>query len=477
MVSYRQAILPLVFLAASIGAQARPVPEPIVLKKNQHEEAQFGYKPEYACNVPSFDSKNRPYMRSRALDLHSTGFFHTLRDGKWVKRSFEQAVKDKYPDFERFDRGAGWFYSHAVFDDSDRMYSVVMVRLNGGKRVVVLLYSTDYGKTFQVYELPGAWPNIELRNDCHPLPGPPLISTMRQLKKHPTAKWGAYHSVMLTLPTVTEEGLEIPEPVVATDSCLGMCEHAGGASFATTLDGKTYITWGKMVESDDLPGVPTMVAVFDRANCTVSEPVFVGHAPPVNDSHNAPGICADSKGHIHVVSGAHGDHFYHYVSRSPRDIAGGFDGPATMLDGGFEHPDPDNPTRPARQTYLGMVCDPDDTLHVGFRWWRRGKNDPYFPEKAYGALGYQSRPAGGKWSEGRALVIPPAHGYSNYHHKLAMDRKGRLYYSYTYFNKQPNFIYGKDYSHYAFPAILTSGDGGKTWELAETRHFAEGVGK
>ena len=479
MMRMRYALLLVVLMAAVAGAGALPVPEPIVLKKDRHEEAQFGYKPEYVCNVPSFDSKNRPYIRSRGLDLHETGYFHTLRDGKWVKRSFVEAVKAKYPDFERFDRGAGWYYTHAVFDDADRMYSLVQVRRQGGKRTVCLLYSTDFGRMFQCYDLPGTWPNIELRNDSQPLAGPPLIATLQQLRKSDKAKWGAFNRMMITQPKVTDKGLEIPKPMVATEACIGMCEHSGGASFVATIGSKSFIAWGEITEDESLPGVPTMVAEYDRETGKIGRPMLVGYAKPLNDSHNGPGICADSKGRIHVVTGAHGDHFFHYISKKPADLSGGFEPPLTMLDHGFTHPNPapKYQGRPARQTYLGLVCAPDDTLHAAFRWWICEKDDLYHPNMNYAALGYQSKPGDGPWTDARKLIVAVADGYSNYHAKLAVDRKGRLYISYTYFNKQPHWVYGKKPSHYNFPAILTSGDGGKTWELAETAHFAAGIDK
>ncbi len=459
---------------AGESVMAIEVPEPIVLKKNQHEPAQFGYAPDYICNTPSFDSHNRPYIRSRGLDLHETGYFETLRDGEWVQRSFVEAVKARYPDFERFDRGAGWYYTHAVFDDDDNMYSILQVKC-ADRKTAALLFSSDYGKTFTCYDLPGTWPNIEVRTDAHGLPGPPLIATLQRVANHPTARWGAYYRLLLTQLVVSEDGLELPEPVAVTEKCFGMCEHSGGASFATTLGSKTHITWAEMREEEDLPGSPTFAATYDRETRSVGDPVFVGHAPPVNDVHNTPGICADSEGYIHVVTGAHGDHFYHYRSQFPNDLSGGFEDALEMLDHGFTLPDPDRNGRPARQTYLGLVCDPTDTLHAAFRWWIRDEDDPYHPGRVYAALGYQKKPASAEWTDARKLVVAVAHGYSNYHAKLAMDRNGRLYISYSYFNKQPNWVYGEDPSHYNFPAILTSGDGGATWELAETEHFSAGV--
>ena len=87
---------------------AAPVPSPIVLKPHQHEEAQFGYRPDYLPHVPGFDRFNRPHIRSRGADMHETGFFQVLCAGVWVQRAFAEAVREAYFGFDEFQYGGGW---------------------------------------------------------------------------------------------------------------------------------------------------------------------------------------------------------------------------------------------------------------------------------------------------------------------------------------------------------------------------------
>lgn len=465
----------LVLVVSLIGAA--PVPSPIVLKLHQHEEVQFGYRPDYLPNVPGFDCENRPYIRSRGADMHETGFFQVLWDGVWVQRAFAEAVRKEYFGFDKFQYGGGWYFSHAVFDDDNDMYSIAQVRTQNREVHSLLLYSTDGGNSFQVYPLPVTGGvqklNIELRNDGQPLPGPPLVSTMHRVKQHP-ARWADYFRLQVLRPIKSEGRLIIPEPIVVTDRCVGGATHSGGASFAATVDGKTHFVWLEITDDAHAPGTPTFAGTYDHATGAVTEKVLVGYAPPVNDGHNAPGICADSEGYLHVVTGAHTFSFRYTKSLAPNDISRGWTQPVKLL--GSEYAiDHGKQTTEGQQTYLGLVCDSHDTLHVVFRWRRKSTNDPHFPNKDYSVLAYQRKTRNGDWGAPRVLVVPPVDGYSSYHHKLAIDRRDRLYLSYTYLSEGPRNPYTAMDGYYHFPALLTSGDGGDTWALAETRDFAEGM--
>ncbi len=456
---------------------AAPVPSPIVLKPHQHEQAQFGYRPDYMPNVPSFDAQNRPYIRSRGADMHDTGCFQTLERGAWVQRPFAEAVKAACFGFESFQYGGGWYFSHAVFDDDGDMYSIAQVRTQNRKVHSLLLYSTDGGNSFQVYPLPVTGGvqklNIELRNDCQPLPGPPLIAFMHRVKEHPS-RWADYFRLQVLRPVKSAGRLIIPEPTVVTDKCIGGATHSGGASFATTIGGNTHFVWIEIADDAQAPGTPTFVGTYDHATGEVTEKVLVGYAPPVNDAHNTPGICADSEGYLHVVTGAHTFSFQHMKSAAPNDISGGWTQPVKLL--GAEYSiDHGKQTTEGQQTYLGLVCDSHDTLHVVFRRRQKSSNDAYFPNKDYSALAYQRKPRNGAWEAPRVLVVPPIDGYSSYHHKLAIDRRDRLYLSYTYLSEGPRNPYRTMDGYYHFPAVLMSGDGGESWELAETKDFAAGI--
>jgi hypothetical protein len=122
-----------------------------------------------------------------------------------------------------------------------------------------------------------------------------------------------------------------------------------------------------------------------------------------------------------------------------------------------------------RQTYISLVCDPQDALHIAFRQWRR-KVDDYHSGQNYAALSVQSKPKDQPWGPARPLVIPPVTGYSIYYHKLTIDRRGRLYLSYSYWTNDES--YQNDFpDRYHHRAVLVSKDAGKSWKLAETRDF------
>ena len=71
-------------------------------------------------------------------------------------------------------------------------------------------------------------------------------------------------------------------------------------------------------------------------------------------------------------------------------------------------------------------------------------------------------------------MLPPVAGYSIYYHKLTIDRHGWLYLSYSYWTSDTT--YQDDYpDRYHNRAIVVSKDGGRTWKLATTQDFLEGM--
>ena len=443
---------------------------PIVLKPFKHEASQFGYDPRYVTNVPSFDSRNRPYIRSRTADRDRTGFIHTLRDGRWVKRKFTQAVRDAYPEFEGFIKGGGWTGSRVVFDAEDHLYTPLAIRLKDGSSKNILLYSRDYGKSFSVHELPDGELNMEYRTGHNALTRPPLISVMRVRAEHPHGRWTDYYNLRVIQPRKRDGRLEMGEPVLITGDALHMTRHSGNASFAASGPEKTFITWAECTPTNDAPGTPTYVATFDPEENRVYGKQLVGYAAPPNDGHNTPGICLDARGYLHVATGAHGANFLYSHSLKPRTTEGGWSEPVPMLEGGWRTEEGGR----GRQSYLAMVCGPEGALHSVFRQWRRGV-DPYFNGDYYGALAYQRKPAGEDWDEkATPLVIPPTDGYSIYYHKLAIDRAGRLFLSYSYRSDAGLYYESKD-GLYHYMAVLISDDGGETWDLAATKDFTAAV--
>jgi hypothetical protein len=158
----------------------------------------------------------------------------------------------------------------------------------------------------------------------------------------------------------------------------------------------------------------------------------------------------DSQGYLHVLAGTHGRPFQYARSLEPNDAHSGWTEAVAAGDG-------------LRQTYIGLVCGPDDTLHLVFRLWRYG-TDP-FPASHHAVLAYQRKPPGKRWEAPRALIVPPFSEYSVFYHRLTLDRAGRLFLSYDYWSTY--WFYRTD--HWGSRrALLVSADGGETWKLAET---------
>ena len=461
---------------------------PIVLEKLKHEEALFGWRPPFTPNVPSFDSEDRPYIRSRTESLDETGFVHTLRGLRWAQCDFLDAVRKAVPDFASTAQGGGWLPSRVVFDRDDHAYTLLQVRRTDKGVKNLLLYSRDRCATWQAYPLPPGAFSIEHWTGHNPIAGPPAIALMTKKADHP-ARWASHMTLTLLFPRKTADGLELGEPVFVTDNCLGMAQHSGGASFAATKDGRTHFLWvetfakvGKSARAwlhdhalkrkpyvtrtrEGKQGSPTYIATYDHKTRQLGEAVLLAYAPPRDDVHNTPGVSLDSEGHLHVITGAHGEPFYHLRSRKPNDAYGGWDGPSATLHGGSKTPDGKDM---ARQTYLAMVIDQDDTIHIAYRQWRQGV-DPYHDGKNYAALSYQRKRKGLRWEDARPLVVAPMPGYSIYYHKLALDHRGRLYLSYSYWN--PDEPYKSLPGRYHFRSMLVSRDGGETWHLATTGDF------
>ncbi len=155
---------------------------PFVLRKGKTLEDLFGYAPDYVCNVPAFDARNRPYLRSRTASRDDTAFVATLRDGVWVEHGLLGAVRKKFPDFEKTLHGGGWHGARIVFDHEDTLYTCVTIAREGGEKSRLLLHSRNYGASFGITELPeGDWA-WEHRAGASRMAGPPFLGVMRFFK-------------------------------------------------------------------------------------------------------------------------------------------------------------------------------------------------------------------------------------------------------------------------------------------------------
>ena len=445
-----------------IGASlvSKPLDLPVAHKPYQHENYLFGYAPPYSPNPVHFDHRNRPFIRANE-DIQ------ILAEGRWLYEHMLQIVQEQFPAVTSVRYGLGKKIS---FDAQDRAYTIVRAYLPDKQPSLRLLaHSADHGKTWRFFELPGGGGyDIEHFTGHNDMQSPPPLLRYTSTGPHP-ARWASIFDLHLLIPTMVNGELQLTEPLLISDNCIGACQHSGGPASLATRDGKTHVVWGETTPVDeDAPGVPTYCATYDHATGKLGEKTFMAYAPPANDVHNVPAICLDSEGYLHVLTGAHGAPFHYLRSLKPNDAHGGWTEPIDVLTAGSisDNTDADGI---ARQTYISLLCDPQDTLHIAYRQWR-SRVDDYHGENLYGALSYQTRPKDGPWSEARSVVVPPVSGYSIYYHKLTIDHRGNLWLAYQYYSGDET--YRRTFlAHNPHHTLLTSTDLGQTWKLAETADF------
>ena len=410
---------------------ARLLEMPVVLQPYRHENALFGYLPGYPTdNEVYFDQKNRPHVEM-------AGAVAVWDNGAWATRPISAGS------------GAAKFRSGSTKIAFDRDNGVYLVGEQAG--ATALLYSPD-GVTFTPYPVPGSGSCDIEQFSGHNVPdGPPPFVRYTLTARDPKLIWRRLNDLVLFVPEKDASGqLTIPPPILVSRKCIGYSGHSGMPSSVVSRGTKVHVVWAEATEPDEnAPGVPTFAATYDRETATLSAPALVGYGPPANDVHNTPSITMDSKGYLHVLVGTHGRPFQYARSLAPNSAADGWT-PAEYIGPGL------------RQTYVGMVCGQDDTVHIVFRLWR--DDTAYFPASHYATLGYMRKPVDGPWSEPRPLVIAPFSEYSVFRHRLTIDRTGRLFLSYLCW---PTFWFYRMDQRELERALLTSADQGVTWKLAE----------
>ncbi|MBT5832855.1 MAG: hypothetical protein HOH77_21910 [Candidatus Latescibacteria bacterium] len=409
----------------------QPLDMPLRLKPFQHENEQFGYFPEYPVeNQVYFNANNQPFVRA------SNGIA-TYRNNTWATSGTEQSVSSAH--------AGPW--TKIAFDTDGDIYVLAMA--NGGPS---LLYSKDNGQTFTTHALPEGSPtsfDIE-QFSGHNIPTePPAIVQFRRTQSDPNHFWRKFGDMELLLPRKTENGIEWSDPIFITKMSLGVSSHSGIPSSIVSRGSKIHIAWGEATDPEDksIPGVPAYAATYDRETGTLSEPTLIGYGAPANDVHNTPCITMDSQGYLHVLTGTHGSPFHYSKSLKPNDTTAGWTDPIPVGEN-------------LRQTYIGLVCDPDDTLHLVFRLWR----EDFHPTSYCATLSHMSKRPDELWSEPNVLVVAPFTEYSIYYHRLTIDQKGRLFLSYDYWS---TFWYYRTDHKGKRRALLMSPDGGQTWKLAD----------
>jgi len=420
----------------------KPLSMPIVLKPYRHENVQFGYDPDYPTEQEMyFDVNNRP-----ATSMQTK--IATLDGAKWIETSSINGSS--------ISLGT----SKIVFDRDNNMYALARV---GGKDSLV--HSCDGGKTFAATFLPmrGVY-DIEQFSGHNQPAGPPPFVVFTKNKSEPESTdrklmWRSVNQLDLFVPAISREGVvAIGEAIRITDTSIGLSAHSGIPSTLVSRDEKIYVVWGEATDPEDktIPGLPAYVACYNRKTKRVSDKVLIGYGPPANDVHNSPSVTIDSQGALHVIVGTHGSTFKYACSVTPGDISAGF---TKAVDIG------DN----LRQTYVGLVCDSDDTLHLVFRIWR--DNTGQFPASHHAELAHMSKRPGEAWSQPASLVVAPFSEYSIYYHRLTIDRRGTLFLSYDHWST--SWFYRNDVRQRQ-RVLITSPDAGKSWKLVTNRSLFPG---
>jgi hypothetical protein len=425
-------------LRRGIAPAAEPIAMPLVLKPYQHENEQFGYAPEYPLdNQVYFDLHNRPAIAAKKRVF-------VQRDGVWQAiRETDERNNIRHP----FDLR----HSKIAFDHDNGLYAIG----SSGRRPL-LLHLPDSADVFTAHEMPpGGVFDIEQFSGHNGSSGIPPLVRYTLTARDPNVFWRRVNDLHLFVPERTQSllpgrqfDIDFGEPILLSNTCIGASMHSGIPSSIVSRGDKVHVVWAEATEPEEnVPGVPTFVATYDRVTRLLSAPALVGYGPPANDVHNTPCITMDSEGYLHVLVGTHGRTFRYARSLAPNEAGGGWT-EAEELGPGL------------RQTYVGLVCDRNDTLHVVFRLWHT--DTTYFPAGHYATLSYMSKPAGGKWSEPRPLIVSPFSEYSVFYHRLTIDREGALYLSYDYWS---TFWFYRTDHRGTRRALLTSPDGA-TWRLA-----------
>jgi hypothetical protein len=412
---------------------SRRIEVPLIYRPYEHENERFAYTPDYPNdNQLYFAPDDRPFTLTGAglQRLDADGW--QVAPGNAGLRSLTSKV--------------------AFGGDGDLC---LLSRTDAG---VVYLRSTDGGDTFTAAAVPATSDSrqqFDIEQHAghnHPAGPAPFVRATQTSGADPEHFWRRVNDLELFLPTELDGGVDLGDPVTVSQKAIGISSHSGIPSALASRGDRVHVIWGEATEPDaDAPGVPAYVATYDRARGRwLGDPVCVGYGPPANDVHNTPSLVIDSEGYLHTLTGTHGSPFAYARSRAPDTAHEGFTEPVLVEEG-------------LRSTYIGLVCGPDDTLHLVFRTWT--EDGEYHPVSHYANLGYKRRQKGGDWEPMRRLAVAPFTEYSIWYHRLTVDRRGRLYVSFDYWSTF--WFYRTDHVG-ARRKTIWSEDGGQTWQLLRT---------
>lgn len=411
--------------ALSLPADAE-LTTPIYHELYYQGEAELdGYAPGFVPNVVSFDLDNRPWIRD---GLRVQRF--NPASGDWDSLDLVPSILAAYPSWTGLDdfgsRSRHQIDTRVVFDSGGDAYTFVASRGWTGIPVALLLHSRDDGLSWDVHPLPIAYryARLEFSDAGLPLERPPAIVLTddgQPLK-------------MLTPEKKPDGTLEMGSSVYldANDPRLPPGGD-GHSNFSLTRDGQTYVAY-MSVSGFDGDGTPTWITRYDRDTGVLDPPVYLGDAGTgAPDNHNTPALTIDSQGTLHVVFGAHHQSFLYTRSLAPYSITGGWTAPVQIgadIDALPAGADPACTGFCHQYTYVSLVRDQNDTLHMVSRWAGTAGRTYFF------RLSYLRKPSSQGWSIREDLVVPFKAYYSNWYQKLSLDRSGRLFLFYIYYGNQ-----------------------------------------
>jgi len=336
-------------------------------------------------------------------------------------------------------------------------------------------------KTWQVFELsPAEW---RLESD--------LFHNNRSV---PPALLGKNKAGIILAPLkIVDDQLQKGQDILLAKVAKARLRNvmSGAGNCSVTVGTKTFVVYMVNEHRNGLKGVPHYILSYDHQTGDITEPLLLGESGHRLDLHNTPVIAVDSKGYLHVILGAHWHSMPYLKSKKPANFTEWSDVRYIAGNG-------DNRWSRNGLSYPGLLIDQKDTLHLVVRgrnshFVKSDSTDPADP-KDYGphlnyALVYLRKKTGQAWEERKDLVILKNHlNYSNFYHKTALDKKGKLYVSYMYYahnlsdkdkdiyhEKWPAKTTNLNKSPYVAhdPVLIYSNDGGDSWQITETKDFLQ----
>jgi len=326
---------------------------PIVHKKYfQQERELFGYNPQYEPNIVTFDPDNVPYVRT------PRGTVMTLTNDNWIEYDFKTSVSNALSDWGGAFFTGPFSSEHIVFDNDGDAYMTMKLDPAKTNSRAILLHSKDKCRSWTVYVLPYSHRGAGLEHqDMHnDIAHPPVLSIL------PGDRLS--QKLVLIFPEKTKEGtLLLKKKITVTEHSFsgGPVMHSGGPNHIFTKGPSTFVVWASSKKEGGKAGTAQYIARIDRNTMRITEKKYLAHNGFFDpDNHNLPAITMDSEGIIHVVLGSHHEPFQYMRSLLPRSISA-FTKPETV---GFEK----RKMGEGNYTYVGLVCDAGDNLHVAARW-------------------------------------------------------------------------------------------------------------